>query len=67
MFLVNKMKIYLDAVFLLNFCYDLLLLMTIDITLKRHMNLKRLFLSSIIGGMSLAILFYLLIKLFHFL
>lgn len=57
MFLVNKMKIYLDAVFLLNFCYDLLLLMTIDITLKRHMNLKRLILSSIIGGMSLAILF----------
>ena len=51
------MKIYLDLIFLLNFCYDLLLLMTIDITLKRHMNIKRLFISALFGGLSLGILF----------
>lgn len=51
------MKIYLDLIFLLNFCYDLLLLMTIDITLKRYMNIKRLFISALFGGLSLGILF----------
>ena len=51
------MKVYLDLVFLLNFCYDLLLLMTIDITLKRHMNIKRLLISSVVGALSLGILF----------
>ncbi len=51
------MKIYLDLVFLLNFAYDLLLLMTIDITLKRHMHLKRLVLASLLGALSLIILF----------
>ena len=51
------MKIYLDLVILINFCYDLLLLMTIDITLKRHMNIKRLFISALFGGLSLGILF----------
>ena len=51
------MKVYLDLVFLLNFCYDLLLLMTIDITLKRHMNIKRLLIASIVGALSLGILF----------
>lgn len=51
------MKIYLDLVFLLNFSYDLLLLMTVDITLKRHTKLYRLILSAIIGAISLIILF----------
>ena len=51
------MKIYLDLIFLLNFCYDLLLLMTIDITLKRHMNIKILIFSAFFGGLSLGVLF----------
>lgn len=51
------MKIYIDLVFLLNFSYDLLLLMSIDLLLKRHMNFKRLLLASIIGALSLGILF----------
>ena len=51
------MKIYLDLVFLLNFAYDLLLLMTIDITLKRHMHITRLLLASIIGALSIVLLF----------
>ena len=42
---------------MLNFIYDLLLLMTIDITLKRHKNFARLIFASIIGALSLVILF----------
>lgn len=42
---------------MLNFIYDLLLLMTIDITLKRHKNFIRLAFASIIGALSLVILF----------
>ena len=51
------MKIYLDLVFLLNFSYDLLLLMTVDIALKRHMKFERLLLGAILGAVSLVILF----------
>ena len=51
------MKIYIDLVILLNFIYDLLLLMTVDITLKRHIHIKRLLLSSLIGALSIIILF----------
>lgn len=42
---------------MLNFIYDLLLLMTIDITLKRHKNFIRLAFASTIGALSLVILF----------
>ena len=51
------MKIYLDLVFMLNFIYDLLLMMTVDITLKRHTKLRKLIFSAILGALSLAILF----------
>ena len=51
------MKIYLDLVFLLNFSYDLLLLMTVDITLKRHMKFRKLLFGAILGAISLVILF----------
>ena len=51
------MKIYLDLVFILNFSYDLLLLMTVDITLKRYMKFKRLLLGALLGALSLGILF----------
>lgn len=51
------MKIYLDLVFLLNFSYDLLLLMTVDITLKRHVKFRKLFIAALLGAVSLVILF----------
>lgn len=51
------MKIYIDLVFLLNFCYDFLILMTVDITLKRYVKVKRMILGAIFGGISLGILF----------
>lgn len=55
--IVINMKIYLDLVFMLNFIYDLLLMMTVDITLKRHTKLRKLIFSAILGALSLAILF----------
>lgn len=61
------MKIYLDLVFLLNFCYDLLLLITIDLTLKRHIKFIRLIFASLIGALSLVILFIPLSKTLLFL
>ena len=51
------MKIYLDLELLLNFSYDLLLLMTVDITLKRHTNFIRLIISAFFGALSIIILF----------
>ncbi|MDE6284214.1 MAG: sigma-E processing peptidase SpoIIGA, partial [Bacilli bacterium] len=51
------MKIYLDLVFLINFCYDFLILMTIDITLKRHTKIRKMVLSALVGGLSLGLLF----------
>ncbi len=55
---VINMKIYLDLVFLLNFVYDLLIMMSVDVALKRHTSFKRLLFSAIIGALSLAILFW---------
>lgn len=51
------MKIYLDLEFILNFCYDLLLLMTVDIALKRYASIIRLIIASVIGGLSIFLLF----------
>lgn len=51
------MKIYLDLELILNFCYDLLLLMTVDIALKRHAKFYRLVLAALIGAISIIILF----------
>ena len=46
------MKIYLDLLFLLNFIYDTLLLLTVSITLKRNVKFKRILLSSFLGAIS---------------
>ena len=51
------MKIYIDLVLLLNFCYDFLLLLTVDMTLKRYMKIYRHIISSIIGSLSIIVLF----------
>lgn len=50
------MKIYIDLVIIINFCYDLLLLMCVDVTLKRHTKLYRLVLSSLLGTTGIIIL-----------
>ena len=51
------MTIYIDLLLLLNFIYDFLLLISIDIILKRHISILRIILSSIIGALSIVLLF----------
>ena len=51
------MKIYIDLVLILNFCYDFLIILTVDVTLKRHMKVIRHIISAIIGSISIFILF----------
>ena len=51
------MKVYLDLVFLLNTAFDFLLLTTTSYLLKRNVKLKRIILGSVIGGLSIFLLF----------
>lgn len=51
------MKIYLDLVFFINFIFDLLLLITVKIILKRKTKWYKLLIGSLIGSLSLAVLF----------
>lgn len=51
------MKIYLDLEFLLNFSYDFLLLLSIDVILKRHKKIYRHIMAATFGSLSLIILF----------
>ena len=51
------MKIYLDLIFLLNFSFDFILLLTVSIILRRNVKIIRLILGSIIGGLSTFLLF----------
>lgn len=51
------MKIYVDIVFMINFMFDFLLLLTVNIVLKRNAKLKRIFIGSLIGGLSIFLLF----------
>ena len=46
------MKIYLDYVFIINFLFDLILLYGISLVLKRKISKIRLFLGSLLGGVS---------------
>ena len=46
------MKIYLDLLFLLNFIYDALLLITVSVTLKRNTKFKRILLGALFGAIS---------------
>ncbi len=51
------MKIYIDLLFLLNFIYDFLILVTVSLTLKRNVSLKRLIFGSLVGALSTFIIF----------
>lgn len=51
------MIIYIDLIFILNMILDLLLLITVKITLKRNIRFIRLLLGSFIGGLSIIFLF----------
>lgn len=50
--------IYIDLLFILNYCYDFILLLTLGLVLKRNINIKRLLLSSLIGGISIILILF---------
>ena len=51
------MKLYLDLLFLLNFFFDFLLLLTTSMILRRNTQIKRIFLGSFVGALSIFLLF----------
>ncbi len=51
------MKIYLDLIFLLNFGMDFLLLLTLNLLLKRKRKIRFLLLGSLVGSSSIFLLF----------
>ena len=51
------MKIYLDLVWVLNFFFDLLLLVAVKLLLKRNVSFKRLLLGTFLGSLSIFLLF----------
>ena len=51
------MKIYIDLVLLLNFGFDLILLFSVAILLRRQTNLKRLLLGALLGSITILSMF----------
>lgn len=51
------MIIYVDLIFLLNVLLDFILLMSVSVVLVRNTSIKKIFLGSLIGGVSTLILF----------
>lgn len=51
------MKVYLDLIIVLNFFFDTLIILSVSIILKERVRLSRVFLSSLIGEVSLIPLF----------
>lgn len=51
------MRLYLDLIFLLNWFFDFLLLLIVSLVLRRHSAFKKIILGSLIGGMSIFVLF----------
>ena len=51
------MIVYLDLVFFINFFFDLILLITVKIVLKRNIKFIRIILGSLIGALSIFLLF----------
>lgn len=51
------MKLYLDLIFGLNIWFDFLLLISVSFLLKRNIKIRKIFLGSLVGGLSIFILF----------
>ena len=51
------MKVYIDLELVLNFCYDLILLMAVSMVLKRNTKMYRLVLGAVLGAASIILLF----------
>ncbi len=51
------MKVYVDAILMINFWYDFLILCSVSILLKRHASLKHILFGTLIGASSMCTLF----------
>lgn len=51
------MKIYLDLIFVLDFLFDLLLIISLAILLNRHTTLKRILIATLFGSIAIFVLF----------
>lgn len=58
LFLGDRMKVYVDLVFVLNLYLDFLLVMTTSLVLKRNASLKKIIFSSLLGSGSILFLFW---------
>ena len=58
MFLVVKMKLYIDLLLFLNFAFDFILLLTTNILLKRQAKIFNITLGAFIGSLSTLVLFF---------
>ena len=52
------MKLYLDLIFLVNLWFDFLLLLSVTILLKRNIKFRRIILGSLVGSLTIFILFF---------
>ena len=52
------MKIYIDFVLFLNFVFDLLLLLSVSILLKRNTSINRMILGAFVGSLTTILLFF---------
>ena len=52
------MVVYLDLLILLNFIIDCLILISVDVLLKRRTKFRRIIFASLIGSLSILLLFY---------
>ena len=52
------MTVYIDVVFILNFFFDFLLLLTVNNVLKRNIPLKRILFGSFVGSLTIFFLFF---------
>lgn len=57
MCLGDKMKLYLDVIFFLNFGFDFILLLSVSLLLRRNVKLRRIALGAFVGGSSIFALF----------
>jgi stage II sporulation protein GA (sporulation sigma-E factor processing peptidase) len=57
MFLVIKMRVYLDIVFIINFIFDFISLLGTSIILKRNTKIIRILLGSILGEITILTIF----------
>lgn len=53
----DKMKVYWDLLFILNFAFDFILLLAVSLILRRRCKLKRLILGALLGALSIFLLF----------